>query len=344
MLPGKSYCFVVYNDISCAINAFKQCNGILRIGQNNKPIYLVYTNDLPTENKKYNFADVPPGLILLDEFISEEEELLLLSLNDFENFSEPMKFRKVKHFGYEFLYGINNVNKNNPLQESIPTECDFLWRRLSEKYPEFKYFKPDQLTVNHYLPGQGIPSHVDTHSAFEDPIMSLSLGSDVVMEFDNDDIHLSVLLPRRSLLIMSGESRYNYTHGITPRKLDVVPAPNGLSVQNRGTRVSFTFRKIRRGDCTCPYTSKCNSFLENRKKSGVEDPSSAARLEDTHVHDVYENVALHFSETRSKPWPNVLKFVNSLEAGSVLVDVGCGNGKYLGENNNIYDVSIETYT
>ena len=35
---------------------------------------------------------------------------------------------------------------------------------------------PDQLTVNEYQLGQGIRRHVDTHSAFEESICSLSLG------------------------------------------------------------------------------------------------------------------------------------------------------------------------
>ena len=41
-------------------------------------------------------------------------------------------------------------------------------------------YEPDQVTVNEYLPGQGIAPHVDTHSAFEDGIASLSLGSSCV--------------------------------------------------------------------------------------------------------------------------------------------------------------------
>ena len=49
---------------------------------------------------------------------------------------------------------------------------------------------------------------MDTHSAFEDPILSLSLGSSVVMEFRNQDgLVIPVLLPQRSLLVMSGEAR-----------------------------------------------------------------------------------------------------------------------------------------
>ena len=39
------------------------------------------------------------------------------------------------------------------------------------------------MTVNEYLPGQGIASHVDSHDAFSTAIFSLSLASGVVMDF-----------------------------------------------------------------------------------------------------------------------------------------------------------------
>jgi len=41
----------------------------------------------------------------------------------------------------------------------------------------------DQLTLNDYLPGQGIPPHVDTHSPFEEVFASLGLKSGVTMHF-----------------------------------------------------------------------------------------------------------------------------------------------------------------
>ncbi len=48
----------------------------------------------------------------------------------------------------------------------------------------FQKFGPfDQLTVNDYMPGQGIPPHVDTHSPFEEIFVSLSLKSGVSMNF-----------------------------------------------------------------------------------------------------------------------------------------------------------------
>ena len=51
------------------------------------------------------------------------------------------------------------------------------------------------------------------------------------------------------------------------------------------------------------------------------------------VHEVYEEIADHFSHTRHTPWPKVAQFLNeSLEENSLVVDVGCGNGKYLDVN------------
>jgi len=45
----------------------------------------------------------------------------------------------------------------------------------------------DQLTLNDYLPGQGIPPHVDTHSPFEEIFVSLSLKSGATMHFKNPE-------------------------------------------------------------------------------------------------------------------------------------------------------------
>lgn len=53
---------------------------------------------------------------------------------------------------------------------------------------------------------------------------------------------------------------------------------------------------------------------------------------------VYEEISNHFSETRHKQWPNVAKFLENLEEGTLLLDVGCGNGKYLCGDQNIYKV------
>lgn len=58
---------------------------------------------------------------------------------------------------------------------------------------------------------------------------------------------------------------------------------------------------------------------------------------------IYEEISNHFSETRQKRWPNVSKFLENLEEGTLLLDVGCGNGKYLCGDQNICKVFIFNY-
>jgi len=55
---------------------------------------------------------------------------------------------------------------------------------------------------------------------------------------------------------------------------------------------------------------------------------------------VYETIASHFSSTRHSPWPRVTEFIRQIPPGSLVADIGCGNGKYLGINRNIYMVYL----
>ncbi|KAI5597722.1 hypothetical protein BDE02_02G084500 [Populus trichocarpa] len=59
---------------------------------------------------------------------------------------------------------------------------------------------------------------------------------------------------------------------------------------------------------------------------------STPEIEKNYVHRVYDAIAPHFSSTRFAKWPKVATFLNSLPSGSLVLDAGCGNGKYLGFN------------
>ncbi|RYP21497.1 hypothetical protein DL767_009262 [Monosporascus sp. MG133] len=63
--------------------------------------------------------------------------------------------------------------------------------------------------------------------------------------------------------------------------------------------------------------------------------AAAESYEERHVHSVYESIAPHFSSTRHKPWPLVAGFLRAQPTGAVGLDVGCGNGKYLGVNPDV---------
>ncbi|CAA7401043.1 unnamed protein product [Spirodela intermedia] len=63
-----------------------------------------------------------------------------------------------------------------------------------------------------------------------------------------------------------------------------------------------------------------------------ERVESTPEIEKKFVHHVYDAIAPHFSATRFARWPKVAAFLGSLPRGSLVLDAGCGNGKYLGVN------------
>lgn len=71
------------------------------------------------------------------------------------------------------------------------------------------------------------------------------------------------------------------------------------------------------------------------------DDTVARKLENENVHQIYDKIGNHFSETRHSPWPNVQEFIQSLDRNSILLDVGCGNGKYLNINESIFKMGCD---
>uniref|UniRef100_A0A0E0HL57 Ubiquitin-like domain-containing protein n=2 Tax=Oryza TaxID=4527 RepID=A0A0E0HL57_ORYNI len=81
-----------------------------------------------------------------------------------------------------------------------------------------------------------------------------------------------------------------------------------------------------------------NEMLGAQETVSTEGNNSCSSVQSTpdiekkYVHRVYDAIAPHFSSTRFAKWPKVAGFLNSLRPGSVILDAGCGNGKYLGFN------------
>jgi alkylated DNA repair protein alkB family protein 8 len=328
------------------------------------------------------------GLYLLQDYISEEEEKQLILALDSPPPGPEMggalssgwirvSKRKVQHFGYRFDYASRLFSEH---LGPFPPLLQSLARRISNEDP-LEGMELDQMTANDYPAGAGMALHIDTHHAFTGPVVSLSLGSHTTMEFKegvgpnavvedpsqlpSNPRNFLLFLPRRSLLIMSGESRYACCHGITSKKVDFI---NG-TVLERQRRVSVTFRKIRGFPCNCSFPFCCDSQkaplmpsriaaaameqqLQQRQAStsALDDYTSTSRprLEQDHVLSVYASIASHFSSTRFAIWPKVKEFMESLDAGSIVADVGCGNGKYLGVRSDVvvlgFDSSIELVT
>lgn len=69
----------------------------------------------------------------------------------------------------------------------------------------------------------------------------------------------------------------------------------------------------------------------------------ACQLEQEHVHKVYNEIAHNFSDTRHKPWPRVVDFLRTFSSGALVLDVGCGNGKYMNTRDDLMMVGIRFF-
>lgn len=180
---------------------------------------------------------LPPGIAYLSDFILPAEEAELVHRLDAGDWSTELK-RRVQHFGYRYDYKARRVTPESCLGP-LPGWIAPLARRLVSD----GHFAdtPDQVIANEYLPGQGISKHVDCEPCFGPVIASLSLLSPSEMVFRKlgSSTKENIILEPRSLVILSGEGRYGWTHEILARKSDMI---DGLR-QPRSRRISLTFRK-----------------------------------------------------------------------------------------------------
>lgn len=192
------------------------------------------------DNKRLIQNDISEidGLFYVTNFISAFEEQKLLNSINSENWLNDIK-RRVQHYGYKYDYKSRNIDYSMYLGE-IPD-----WsREIANRLTKHGYLDktPDQIIVNEYIPGQGIANHVDCEPCFGDTIITISLNSYCIMDFINLKTRrkIEVLLEPRSLVVIKGTSRYDWSHGIASRKTDVF---NSVKI-DRNLRVSLTFRNV----------------------------------------------------------------------------------------------------
>ena len=116
-----------------------------------------------------------------------------------------------------------------------------------------------QAILNLYNPGEGITAHVDLLKRYGDGIIGVSLHGGCVMQFgrvpdgmevdgygerpdqyaaQSDSTDTSNLyLPPRSIVVLTGDARYKWTHGIQQRRCDLVrqnDSPDSNSLRMHG--------------------------------------------------------------------------------------------------------------
>ncbi|KAK9809156.1 hypothetical protein WJX72_010367 [[Myrmecia] bisecta] len=115
-----------------------------------------------------------------------------------------------------------------PVQQAFPAE-------IASRQPLF-----DQLIANSYQPGEGIKAHIDL-LRFADGICIASFCSPAIMHFTRDGCQRqSLLLEPGDVLLLCGEARYAWEHGIDSCQEDVWQSRK----IKRARRMSVTLRKL----------------------------------------------------------------------------------------------------
>jgi len=179
-----------------------------------------------------------PGLRYLEGFLTGAEHNALLTAVDAQPWTSDLR-RRVQHYGYRYDYRRRTVDRSMALGP-LPDWAGQLATLLVDERSMPAW--PDQIIVNEYTPGQGIASHIDCEPCFGDVICSLSLGSACIMVLTHtaDGQKEQILLAPRSLLILSGEARHAWRHGIPARLSDNIQG----ETCRRGRRVSLTLRTV----------------------------------------------------------------------------------------------------
>lgn len=188
--------------------------------------------------KNADYYKIIEGLIYKPNYLSKEEEAFYIKKIEEQPWLDDLK-RRVQHYGYKYDYRARKID-HAMFIGGLPSWANDLAIKLHNE--GFMSFIPDQLIINEYLSGQGISHHIDCEPCFDNVIISISLGSNCIMEFVNvnNKQKVEVLLERKSLVCLRGESRYLWSHGIVGRKTDIFNA----SKYPRTKRISMTFRKV----------------------------------------------------------------------------------------------------
>jgi len=180
-----------------------------------------------------------PGHFLIENFIDEDEERRIIEFLD-EDVERPWRDSSFNGAHEGKKYGVEpNLLKRivEPAKVPIPRVLrELVIKKFADAHPTLKNFSPNECNAINYRKDLGsvLTPHCDDRQLSSDLLVNLSLVCDCTMTYTNEKFpekRVDVYLPRRSLQIQSGQTRYDYMHSIANENL------------HGNRRVSVTFRE-----------------------------------------------------------------------------------------------------
>jgi len=178
----------------------------------------------------------PSGLFYQDNVITHELEQDVISWLDQQPWSTKLK-RRTQHYGYEYDYTKKNVSHTSgtPITGPLKTIAD--WLSVNG------VMTPTQCIVNEYTRDQSISAHTDS-TEFGPIVVSISLLQPCNMIFTKDREEFKMTLMPRSIVILTGDARYNWKHQIPSRKTVTIPDGSTYRKPDNYRRISLTYRTL----------------------------------------------------------------------------------------------------
>lgn len=186
------------------------------------------------------------GLRYIRDFLRPDEVAALQAEVDGGPWDDDNQNRRTQQWGFGMHWRHRRDNALRRLEsprDGMPSAALGPLQRLEREgaIPAAHVF--DQCIVNDYVGGQGIRPHIDRRW-FGEHVVGLSMGAPVVMDFKHLQTHevVALLLEPGSALVLSGPSRWEWQHAISP---DPVHVYRGEVIRRKGCRrTSLTFRSV----------------------------------------------------------------------------------------------------
>lgn len=181
-------------------------------------------------------------VLVCEDFLSDDEERQLIDCAQ-NGGLVPLEGRRVGAWGGTPKPGVDDPPM---VEEPLPLPAARLVPRIVRALDQAKipHGRINNCLVNEYGPGMGIGFHNDG-PLYESFVAVVSCGVKAILQFAEPGMAFAgpepklvgvVEIPRKSLLVFSGRAYDSLLHRI----------PKGNTVNDSGTRVSFTFRSVKR--------------------------------------------------------------------------------------------------